>query len=557
MKKTIQPIDFVTKDYEGFRQMMLDLAPIIAPEWTDHSESDMGVVLVDLLAYGLDLLSYYQDKAVNENFISTAKTRRAVINMCRLLGYELHSQYPARFKIVFSKGDGFIEDEIRILKGTKVGTDPAMGEPVIFELESSLVIPSGVVGNERLLHVVTEPTTSLSFNVTDSSIFTVGKGISVLRGDTVIYSDIAVTEILALVVTVESSMTLEVGDLIFGSKADYGDLGSRILSVIATHGVTIPEDIIGVGNSLPFQRFTLTYPDAIRDTIEMRTNEEGLLRSWTRVDDFLSSTSSDRHYRVIYDEFNKAVVEFGNGISGRVVPTQAVIRPMYRVGGGEIGNVGINTINSFINTEVVGITSIANPELPIERGLDPEDLDHARINAPRVYRTNSRAVTSADFENISTTFVGVAKAKCIETFNAQGDLYVYIAPVGYQTPTQLLKDELLAHLNTVKLVHDNPIIMDALYVDYIIEAVLTIDNNYIALHVKNEVEVLINELLNVDYFDFGESIIKSQIVKEIMSVDGIVNLSLTIPVGDLEIPENSIARLSGITLTTVGGVAEA
>ena len=33
-------LDYVTKDYEGFRQLMLDLIPQYAPEWTDTSQSN-------------------------------------------------------------------------------------------------------------------------------------------------------------------------------------------------------------------------------------------------------------------------------------------------------------------------------------------------------------------------------------------------------------------------------------------------------------------------------------------------------------------------------------
>jgi hypothetical protein len=99
MKKTVRPIDFVTKDYEGFRQLMVDLIPQYTKEWTDTSESDFGIVLIELLANGLDILSYYQDKAFNESFLDTARTRKAVISLCRLLGYELAPQIPAIIRL--------------------------------------------------------------------------------------------------------------------------------------------------------------------------------------------------------------------------------------------------------------------------------------------------------------------------------------------------------------------------------------------------------------------------------------------------------------------------
>ena len=64
-------IDYLTKDYEGFRQAMLDQIPLRLPQWTDRSESDFGVVLIELFAYVADILSYYQDRVANEAYLAT------------------------------------------------------------------------------------------------------------------------------------------------------------------------------------------------------------------------------------------------------------------------------------------------------------------------------------------------------------------------------------------------------------------------------------------------------------------------------------------------------
>jgi len=36
-------IDYVTKDYDGFREGMLALIPQLLPNWSDRSDSDFGV----------------------------------------------------------------------------------------------------------------------------------------------------------------------------------------------------------------------------------------------------------------------------------------------------------------------------------------------------------------------------------------------------------------------------------------------------------------------------------------------------------------------------------
>lgn len=140
MKRPLRKIDYVTKDYEGFRQMMIDLISIFTPEWTDTSQSDFGIVLIDLFSHGLDILSYYQDKAVNENLITTATLGSSVERLARFLGYIPYTQSPSKVNVTFKKYGDLLNKEIIVPKGTKVSTKD---ESVIFETEKELIIPEG------------------------------------------------------------------------------------------------------------------------------------------------------------------------------------------------------------------------------------------------------------------------------------------------------------------------------------------------------------------------------------------------------------------------------
>src|SRR4026207_1902642 len=82
-------IDYLTKDYAGFRQGMLNQIPLLLPRWTDRSEADFGVVLIELMAYVADILSYYQDRVANEAFLASATQRRSVADLLRLIDYQI------------------------------------------------------------------------------------------------------------------------------------------------------------------------------------------------------------------------------------------------------------------------------------------------------------------------------------------------------------------------------------------------------------------------------------------------------------------------------------
>jgi len=84
------PIDYLAKDYAGFRRLMLDRLSAIAPDWRERSPADLGVALVELLAYVADRLSYAQDAAATESYLGTARRRVSVRRHARLVDYALH-----------------------------------------------------------------------------------------------------------------------------------------------------------------------------------------------------------------------------------------------------------------------------------------------------------------------------------------------------------------------------------------------------------------------------------------------------------------------------------
>src|SRR5579884_441330 len=89
-------IDYLSKDYASFRQLMLDHLALRVPGWTERSEADLGIALVEVLAYVADYLSYYQDAVATEAYLGTARRRPSIKRHARLLDYVLHEGCNAR-----------------------------------------------------------------------------------------------------------------------------------------------------------------------------------------------------------------------------------------------------------------------------------------------------------------------------------------------------------------------------------------------------------------------------------------------------------------------------
>lgn len=90
------PIDYLAKDYQGFRRVMLERMALLAPQWTERSSADVGVMLVELLAYAADELSYRQDAVATEAYLGTARSRVSLRRHARLVDYRVHDGASAR-----------------------------------------------------------------------------------------------------------------------------------------------------------------------------------------------------------------------------------------------------------------------------------------------------------------------------------------------------------------------------------------------------------------------------------------------------------------------------
>ncbi|MGG6266449.1 putative baseplate assembly protein [Leptolyngbya sp. AN10] len=89
-------IDYLAKDYSSFRELMLNRLRITTPNWDERNPADLGMMLVELLAYAADYLSYYQDAVATEAYLGTARKRLSVRRHARLLDYYVHNGRNAR-----------------------------------------------------------------------------------------------------------------------------------------------------------------------------------------------------------------------------------------------------------------------------------------------------------------------------------------------------------------------------------------------------------------------------------------------------------------------------
>ena len=107
----IEPeINYLAKDYASFRQLILDRLALIMPDWKERHIPDLGIALVELLAYVGDYLSYYQDAVATEAYLDTARQRISVRRHARLVDYSMHEGCNARAWVCISTHTDWLLD---------------------------------------------------------------------------------------------------------------------------------------------------------------------------------------------------------------------------------------------------------------------------------------------------------------------------------------------------------------------------------------------------------------------------------------------------------------
>jgi hypothetical protein len=89
-------INYLAKDYATFRQLILDRMSLLAPAWSERNVADIGIALVELVAYAADRLSYRQDFNATEAYLATARMRTSVKRHVRLVDYDMNDGANAR-----------------------------------------------------------------------------------------------------------------------------------------------------------------------------------------------------------------------------------------------------------------------------------------------------------------------------------------------------------------------------------------------------------------------------------------------------------------------------
>ena len=160
-------INYLAKDYASFRQLILDRLALLVPHWKERHVPDLGIALVELLAYTGDYLSYFQDAVATEAYLDTARQRISVRRHARLVDYKLHEGCNARAWVCLETDSDFMLDPADA-SFTTAFNDPQLAGKNILNWSDLRTVPAGAYEVFEALPLAGE--TQIQFHAAHSEI---------------------------------------------------------------------------------------------------------------------------------------------------------------------------------------------------------------------------------------------------------------------------------------------------------------------------------------------------------------------------------------------------
>lgn len=318
--------------------------------------------------------------------------------------------------------------------------------------------------------------------------------------------------------------------------------------------LTLQAALLGFGNGLPSQTFSLHGKPIVVSTLHVYTLEDNRWHRWELRRGFASSGRTD-HHAVI--DATQGTITFGNGEHGRVPGVGSAVFAVVQSTEAQFGNLAKGTIAALadsprnhallfdpatstdrwpsLNAELSSFNS-----LPARGGAAAETIDHAAGRADQLVMSSGRAVTLADYEKLALATPGTRIARVTAVANLHPDFPCFKAPgmitlivlpylpAGSPVPSPGLLRAVASYLKPRRVIGTRIEVVGPTYLDVEVQATV----RSMAGTNKSKLQQAIVNALN-SFFDplkggpeetgwpFGRSVYRAEILKVIGQMSGV------------------------------------
>ena len=349
----------------------------------------------------------------------------------------------------------------------------------------------------------------------------------------------------------------------------------QTVEVSLTEGTrVIDETLVAAATGLPNQTYILANSDADTTTITVTVTEEGVEGTWIPYGTVQDIPQNSRGFSVVLASSGKVQLNFGNRINGYIPPAGSTIKASYTRSSGADGNIGSNLIKTIVSTAPAYIT-LGNSSVA-SGGTNGETAETLKSNIVSYMRTQDRAVTLKDYEDLARSVNGVYKAVTTYTpgsGSASGGASVILYGLPYisdfltttlhsiTVPTDL-RTAIVNQVTPRSMLGVTPIAASTITLNRLnITAEVYVSDGFVSSSVAASVYNAIDGLLSFDATDFGKQIRKSDVYKAVMALNGVDYIEISnfqiLNSSDAEVTvldPTHLIRKGSISVTFSGGM---
>lgn len=95
-------VGYLNRSYLSIKSSVLERLGQVCPEITDHSESNILVIIIDIFSGITEMINYYIDNMAREAFVSTARRYSSIVKHTRLIDYRIKAIVTSKVDIQVS-----------------------------------------------------------------------------------------------------------------------------------------------------------------------------------------------------------------------------------------------------------------------------------------------------------------------------------------------------------------------------------------------------------------------------------------------------------------------
>jgi hypothetical protein len=570
-------INYINKDFTEYKSSLVEFAKTYFPTtYTDFSPSSPGTMFLEMSAYIGDVLSFYLDNQIQENFIQYARQQNNVYSLAYMLGYRPKVTGAAIVNIDFYQqvpsvliGGSYQPDysyAVQILENTVVNSTSTnnipflVQDPIDFSFSSSqdpttsTIYQTTGTNVDYFLLKKTRKATSAEIKTTTFSFGTVTK-----------YPTIAITDSNIIGI-------LDIVDSDGNTWYEVPYLGQEMIyDTISNTNINNP-NFSANQSDVPFLLQLKKVPRRFVTRFTTPTNFEiqfGAGTNTANIDEEITPNPDNVGLGLPYKRSKLTTafspVNFLYTDTYGIAPNNTTLTVRYLVGGGLTSNVSSNTLNSIGNKGNIKLNNGLDPTLAqyvfnsvstnnalaASGGGSGDTIEEVRNNALASFITQQRSVTLDDYLirtlSLPAEYGTISKAY-IETQRLQSlspgeipavlDLFVlsYDKNGKLNKTSNALKQNLSTYLSQYRVINDSIKIKDAFIINIDVDFDITVLPQY------NSNEVIFNcisklkEYFAINNWQINEPILLKDIyilLDKVVGVQTVKNVSITNKAGSL------------------------